>query len=94
MDTILRIELEEIGKINCGSAQNEKIGSDSVCVGIRKFPFVSRGRREIVLKILEIDESNPMSTPDQRLINLFLSEHCTKIMLESGQTGVLSVFGR
>jgi hypothetical protein len=38
---------------------NEKIGSDSVCVGIRKFSFDSRGRREIVLKILEIDESNP-----------------------------------
>ena len=30
-----------------------------MCVGIRKFPFDSRGRREIVLKILEIDESNP-----------------------------------
>jgi hypothetical protein len=42
------------------SQRNEKIGSDSVCVGIRKFPFDSRGRREIVLKILEIDESNPI----------------------------------
>ena len=53
----------QLGILVFGSLKNEKIGSDSVCVGIRKFPFDSRGRREIVLKILEIDESNPSLSP-------------------------------